>query len=203
MFKIIGSDGNQYGPVSAQQIRAWISEGRANGQTMAQAEGATDWKKLGEFPEFSDLLTSPVPPLASGFSQPQRLAEDSVRGPATGLMVVAVIGFVMGAGALVMDLTGAGMNLSGIPGLDPNAEQFMHLFAGTFGIISAVVGVLLSAIIFWGGLKMKTLENYGLAMTASILALIPCLSPCCVLGLPLGIWALVVLMKPEVKAAFH
>jgi len=52
-------------------------------------------------------------------------------------------------------------------------------------------------------LKMKKLENYGLAMTASILAMIPCLSPCCLIGLPIGIWAVVVLSKPEVKSAFH
>jgi hypothetical protein len=32
--------------------------------------------------------------------------------------------------------------------------------------------------------------------------MIPCISPCCLLGLPIGIWALVVLLKPEVKAAF-
>jgi hypothetical protein len=51
-------------------------------------------------------------------------------------------------------------------------------------------------------MKMKKLERYGLAMTASILAMLPC-SLCCVLGLPIGIWALVVLMKPEVKSAFH
>ena len=52
-------------------------------------------------------------------------------------------------------------------------------------------------------MKMKKLESYGWAMTASILALAPCISPCCLVGLPIGIWALVVLAKPEVKSAFH
>ncbi len=52
-------------------------------------------------------------------------------------------------------------------------------------------------------MKMKKLESYGLAMAASIIAMIPCLSPCCLIGLPIGIWALVVLSKPEVKSAFH
>jgi hypothetical protein len=35
-----------------------------------------------------------------------------------------------------------------------------------------------------------------------VVAMVPCLSPCCILGLPLGIWALIVLMKPEVKSSF-
>ena len=39
-------------------------------------------------------------------------------------------------------------------------------------------------------------------MTASILAVVPCVSPCCLVGLPIGIWALVVLSKPEVKSQF-
>jgi len=53
-----------------------------------------------------------------------------------------------------------------------------------------------------GGLKMKKLENYGSVMTACILALLPC-GNCCCIGLPLGIWALVVLNRPEVKDAFR
>jgi hypothetical protein len=40
MFKIIGADGRQYGPVSTETIREWIAHGRANAETMAQAEGA-------------------------------------------------------------------------------------------------------------------------------------------------------------------
>jgi len=39
-------------------------------------------------------------------------------------------------------------------------------------------------------------------VVASILAMVPCISPCCLLGIPIGIWALVVLMKPEVQQAF-
>jgi hypothetical protein len=37
----------------------------------------------------------------------------------------------------------------------------------------------------------------------TILVMIPCLSPCCILGIPIGIWGLIVLMDPNVKAAFR
>ena len=37
---------------------------------------------------------------------------------------------------------------------------------------------------------------------AAVLALIPVTSVCCVPGIPIGIWALVVLHQPEVRAAF-
>jgi hypothetical protein len=49
---------------------------------------------------------------------------------------------------------------------------------------------------------MLHLKNYGLCVAAAIIALVPCTSPCCCLGLPIGIWALVVLTKAEVKTAF-
>jgi hypothetical protein len=52
---------------------------------------------------------------------------------------------------------------------------------------------------------MLKLQNHSLAMAASVIAAIPlpCVSPCCLIGLPIGIWAIVVLMKPEVKSAFR
>jgi uncharacterized membrane protein len=55
MYKIIGADQKEYGPVSAEQVREWVREGRANGQTRIQAEGTTEWKPLATFPEFADL----------------------------------------------------------------------------------------------------------------------------------------------------
>jgi len=47
------------------------------------------------------------------------------------------------------------------------------------------------------------LRNYEFAFLAAILAMIPCVTPCCFLGLPFGIWAVIVLRKPGVKDAFH
>jgi hypothetical protein len=67
MFKIIGADGQQYGPVSAEQLRQWIVEGRANAQTLIQAEGSADWKPLGQFPEFATPpIGTTLPPSVAG-----------------------------------------------------------------------------------------------------------------------------------------
>ena len=69
-------------------------------------------------------------------------------------------------------------------------------------VIATIMGLNMPAgiVMLIGGIKMKKLESYGLAMTASILAMIPGMS--CILALPFGIWSLVVLLRPEVKAAF-
>jgi TM2 domain-containing membrane protein YozV len=73
MYKIIGADGREYGPVGVDQVRRWIAEGRANAQTRAQAEGSTDWRPLADIPEFHPSLGLPgnVPPPVSPPVQPR------------------------------------------------------------------------------------------------------------------------------------
>lgn len=61
-----------------------------------------------------------------------------------------------------------------------------------------VVGALF---VLYAALQMRQLKNWPLSMAGAIVALVPCFA-CCCLGLPVGIWALVVLNKPEVRAAF-
>jgi hypothetical protein len=61
MYKILGVDGREYGPATAEQLRQWIREGRASAQTKAQAEGTTEWKPVSAFPEFADLAGGPAP----------------------------------------------------------------------------------------------------------------------------------------------
>jgi hypothetical protein len=63
MFKIIGADGQEYGPVELAQIQQWIRGNRVNGQTMAQKTGETDWKPLSSFPELTAQFASAPPPL--------------------------------------------------------------------------------------------------------------------------------------------
>jgi hypothetical protein len=63
MYRIIGADGREYGPVTADQLREWIAEGRVNSQTKALVEGSALWKPLVEYLEFAPLLAGMVSPL--------------------------------------------------------------------------------------------------------------------------------------------
>jgi hypothetical protein len=65
MYRIIGADGREYGPITAAQLRDWIAEGRANAQTQAQAAGEARWRPLTEFLEFAPLLSRIPPPLTA------------------------------------------------------------------------------------------------------------------------------------------
>jgi hypothetical protein len=198
MYRIIGADQKEYGPVTAEQLRAWIAEGRVNAQTRVLPEGGTEWKTIAELPEFT-IAPPPAAPVLMAAGPQTPAAATQVERPATGLMVVAILGAVLQAISLVFNLVGASV-LAHRP--MPN-QPWANMFSGTVGALSNGVGIVVSVVVLMGAIKMKKLENYGLAMAASILALIPCISPCCLIGLPIGIWALVVLAKPEVKSAFH
>ncbi len=65
-----------------------------------------------------------------------------------------------------------------------------------------VLGLVLSVLMLVGGVTMKSQSSYGLAMTGAVCAIIPCVNGCICCAMPVGIWALMVLVDPNVKAAF-
>ena len=69
-------------------------------------------------------------------------------------------------------------------------------------IVSLAVWPLMNVTVALGALSMLRLKHYRSACTAAILAIIPVCSPCFVLGIPFGIWAIVLLQRPEVKQRF-
>ncbi|HON07583.1 MAG TPA: GYF domain-containing protein, partial [Verrucomicrobiota bacterium] len=62
MYTILGADKQEYGPVSGDQIKQWILEGRANEQTLVKTETTGEWKPLAEYPEFAETFSSLKPP---------------------------------------------------------------------------------------------------------------------------------------------
>ena len=66
MYKIIGVDRMEYGPVDSDQINHWIREGRVNEQTLVQEAGSNRWTAITEIPKFAATLnTQPKPPVAT------------------------------------------------------------------------------------------------------------------------------------------
>jgi len=203
-YRIIGGDGKEYGPISADQMRQWLAEGRVNAQTRVLIEGTAEWKTLGEIPEFNAAPPAPwiAPPLGAAPSPlPAPMVagiEGMVQGPAIGLIITAVLGF-LGQIAAIIWTVGFASAFAAQQGQLP----WSNMISGSWTFVSTGVGIVMSILIFVAALKMRRLENHSLAMAASVIAMLPCVSPCCLVGLPIGIWALVVLSKPEVRSAFH
>jgi len=128
MYKIIGADGKEYGPVSADQLRQWLREGRVNSQTKVQPEGATEWQTLSALPEFA-AETSPgpvVPPSAPSAGVSAKTSALAIVSLALGVLglfscgITALVGLVLGIVALVRikrsegRLAGDGFAIAGI-----------------------------------------------------------------------------------------
>jgi hypothetical protein len=129
-------------------------------------------------------------------------AAAKVNGPAIGLMVTAGVGMLAQLAGIIAHLAGVGMaGLSGAGG-SPEAERIQAMMSGGLGIVSGVIGIIVGVVVLLGAMKMKNLTSYGFAMTSAILAMIPCISPCCCLGIPIGIWAIVALVDQNVKNSF-
>ena len=125
-----------------------------------------------------------------------------VQGPAMGLLATAVLGFLAMLGNLAWSGFSAATTASNLSGADPDIiVSAIGSYVG--GACFSCFALIIGGVILFGALKMKNLQSYNLALAASVLAAIPCLSPCCLIGLPVGIWSIVTLMDEDVKAAFQ
>ncbi len=204
MYKIIGADQKEYGPVSADQMRQWVTEGRVNGQTLVQPEGQTGWQPLASFPELAGLA-APLPPAFGAAPRMAPIASSAevlarLNGPGIALLVVGVLTILWSIFNVVSYFSASPMQKTGNPTIDRFIEGAQKPQALAFGFVQIACGTLMIV----GGMKMRQGKSYKLAQTASVIAMIPCTaSCCCVVGLPIGIWSLILLNKPEVKGVFE
>lgn len=134
-------------------------------------------------------------------------AKAEVEGPATAIMVITILSLVFLTCVTcgnILGMAGAGLDAGDFDGRRGGLRQnpMLNMVEGAGGLVQCVIALVVEIIILVGAQKMKNLESHGWAMASAILCVIPCTSPCCLLGIPFGIWALVVLGKPEVKDAF-
>jgi hypothetical protein len=140
--------------------------------------------------------------------------------PAVGLIVIAVLNIVVAiyfviSGVVTSNLpdeefekevtaawTPAQRDMAEKAGYTVALMKRLTLF---LGLGAGALGGFLSLLTILGAVRMMSLKSYGLAVLVSVLAAVPCVSfmACCGPGEGVGIWALVVLLNPEVRSAFR
>jgi prepilin-type processing-associated H-X9-DG protein len=95
MYKIIGTDQKEYGPVSSDQIQQWIAQGRINAHTRAKADGG-EWKTLGDFPEFATTISQrpPPPPPSAPHAYAPSVPPVKTSGMAIASLILGILGIV-------------------------------------------------------------------------------------------------------------
>jgi hypothetical protein len=182
-------------PAGGERAEGVPAFGPAPGAAPGNAENP--YQSPGQYTSGQPMMGQPPWP---GYSAPYEYAASRVSGPATWLIVTGALGIPV----KVLGILGNLMSF-GLVGLGPRGgpDTPFLMLSGGMGLLMNGIGLVLSIVVILGALKMKNLEHYGLAMAAAVIAMIPMISPCCLLGLPFGIWAIVVLCEPPVKAAFR
>ncbi|MDC0574530.1 hypothetical protein OAO39_01225 [Pirellulaceae bacterium] len=127
-------------------------------------------------------------------------AKALVKPPAMILMILSIISIVLSVGILIFSAGQIDMAIfEDFTRADPDEQE------KAVNVIGNVVGSILSIpfhiFFIFGCKKMMRLESKSVVWMMLILAVIPCCTPCCV-GLPIGIWGIVVMNDPIVKLAF-
>jgi GYF domain 2/Domain of unknown function (DUF4190) len=149
MYKIIGADQVEYGPVTAGQLGEWIAEGRANAASLVWTEGFTEWKPLGAVPEFAAALGSAVKA-----PTPQIIGPNIARKPQTNSLSVA--GLILGILSvltfwcffnLVLALMGLVFSGVGLSQIRKNPGQETGQGMAIAGLILSSLGIVMGLVV--------------------------------------------------------
>lgn len=89
-------------------------------------------------------------------------------------------------------------NIVSHPEADSAGAHSLKVYCLYYGI-----SVLYSLVLISGAFSMLRRGSYLWATATCVLALVPIMGACYVFSIPFGIWGLLVLRRPEVRAAFR
>jgi hypothetical protein len=130
---------------------------------------------------------------------------EKVRIPALLLYITGFVGAGVNLIWVIFRIVSVIMLSSSLPAGAPGAQpgQATGYIAGSIVgvIVQLCVAFVWSALVVKGAQSMSSLQGYSSAIAGCVIAMLPC--GCgCFMGLPIGIWGLVVLTQEDVKRAF-
>jgi hypothetical protein len=156
MYRIIGADGREYGPISLEQLGRWIVEGRANAETKTIVEGSTEWEPLGSLPEFSSWFGKAIPPT------PPRPTPSVITGPVPLKTTnpFALAGFVLGILSLCcfccyglpFNLLGLIFSIIGLVQIEKNPQLYHGKAIAITGLVLCILSMVfgMGLLALWG-----------------------------------------------------
>ncbi|EEF59881.1 DUF4339 domain-containing protein [Pedosphaera parvula] len=149
MYRIIGANHVEYGPLTAEQLRQYILEGRADANTQAKFEGTENWKPLGTFPEFAAALN----PAPAGYASSPPPAPGSLPAKTNGMAITSLIFGILSlligwacCGPL-LSLLGIIFGIIGISQTNKSSGTQTGKGMAITGIVLSILGLIISVII--------------------------------------------------------
>lgn len=147
-----------------------------------------------------------------GYGRPREVPPEVANlllGPAIGLLVTGILSllvqgfFLMHTAAYTPEMVLQSVPPPPDPAQREGQELFVRFLFGRSGTVFQLISLAMSLMVSLGGVAMAMRKFRGLAIMGSILAIVN-LSWCCfLLGLPMGVWSLIVLFRPEVAEVFQ
>ena len=145
MYKIIGADDREYGPISLEQLRQWQAQGRVDGQTKVLVVGETNWKRLAELTELSaratPLTPQPIQPLPGTVAAgPQRTNGYAIAGMVLG--IISLFSFCCCVG-LPFNLLGLIFSIVALMQINSQPETYSGKGLAIAGLITSGLSMVL------------------------------------------------------------
>ena len=158
--------------------------------------------------EFEDEPIRPRRPRPLDYDRrdPQR-AKSWVVPPAICLLITGILGFLVNTGQGIVyiaipkafeEMNEKTNKLLGFGGDQMNKEGQL-----VGGVIISFGTALIALLVIVASIQMLRMRTHGFAIAGSILAMLNIGNCCCIMGIPFGIWSLVVLLRPEVRDSFQ
>ena len=150
-YKIKGTDGGEYGPVSTEELQQWIAQNRCTRESLVEVDGSGEWVPLATLPEFQDAFAAPPPASAPASAQ----GDSGISTVIPYKNVPALIAYYVGVfciicppllcfPAIILGVIGL-RRVKENPEIKGTAHAWIGILSGSFFLLlSIVVGVLVS-----------------------------------------------------------
>jgi hypothetical protein len=146
-YKIIGDDGKEYGPATAEQILQWIAAGRVESRTPIFAAGAADWTFVGQQPEFAGCFAASgtPPPFAvpSRGTAAARMAKTNSYAQAG--LIFGILSLTCCCCGFPFGLLGLVFSLVGLSQINANPQLHAGRSLAIAGLVLSILSLLLGA----------------------------------------------------------
>ena len=150
-YKIKGTDGGEYGPVSTEELQHWIAQNRCTRESLVEVDGSGEWVPLATLPEFQDAFAAPPPAPAPASAQGDSGISTVIPYKNVPALTAYYIGVfciicppILSIPAIVLGVKGL-RNVKKNPEVKGTAHAWIGILSGSFFLIlSIVVGVLIA-----------------------------------------------------------
>ena len=148
MYKVIGSDRQTYGPVTAELLRQWLAEGRVDRATLVQPEGAAEWRPLSSFPVFGAAPPAGTPPPVS---MPPAHEQDTGNNMAIAGLVLGILSIIGCCVPFAFGILGVVFSaLALCRERPPGQPETSHKSMALAGLILSIIGLIWHGVLVFG-----------------------------------------------------